>query len=214
MIEKKKFRFIPEYSVFPLILVVVWNQLVYSGAMFLTKNWTHYNFELGIDQKIPFVPWTVSIYLLCYLFWIVNYILCARQDKSSAYRFLFADILAKAVCLVFFLAIPTTNVRPVISGHTIWEEIMRLVYHIDSASNLFPSIHCLVSWFCFIGVRKQKQIPAWYRAASCVMAIAVFISTLTTKQHVIVDVIGGVVLAEICYYITGRMKIFNTLRAR
>lgn len=211
MVENRKFRLVPEYSIFPLILVVVWNQLVYSGAMFLTKGWPHYNFELSIDQKIPFVPWTVSIYLLCYLFWIVNYILCARQDKSAAYRFLFADILAKAICLVFFLAIPTTNVRPVISGHTIWEEIMRLVYHIDSASNLFPSIHCLVSWFCFIGVRKQKQIPAWYRAASCVMAIAVFISTLTTKQHVIVDVIGGVLLAEICYYITGRMRIFQRL---
>jgi membrane-associated phospholipid phosphatase len=33
------------------------------------------------------------------------------------------------------------------------------------------------------------------------MAIAVFLSTLTTKQHVIIDVIGGVVLAELSCFI-------------
>lgn len=33
------------------------------------------------------------------------------------------------------------------------------------------------------------------------MAVLVCVSTLTTKQHVIVDVAGGVLLAEFCYWI-------------
>jgi hypothetical protein len=39
------------------------------------------------------------------------------------------------------------------------------------------------------------------------MAVAVFISTLTTKQHVLVDVAGGVILAEGCYFIAGHTRI-------
>ena len=39
------------------------------------------------------------------------------------------------------------------------------------------------------------------------MAVAVCISTLTTYQHVIVDVIGGVLLAELAYHITANRKI-------
>lgn len=204
---KNKFQIVPGYSVIPLLLVVVWNQLVYSGAMFLTRDWYHYNVELPLDHAIPFVPWTLSIYLGCYVFWIVNYILCARQEKAEAYRFLCSDILAKAVCLVCFLVFPSTNVRPEIVGNSFWDQCMTMLYAIDKPSNLFPSIHCLVSWFCYIGIRKNEKIPLWYRNASCLMAIAVCISTLTTKQHVIVDVVGGVLLAEVCYWITGKSGI-------
>ena len=207
MKEKKQFCLVPEYAAFPLVFVVVWNQVIYSATMVITRSWMHYNWEFKIDQKIPFLPWTVSIYFACYIFWIVNYILSVRQDKESAYRFLGADILAKAVCLLCFLLFPTTNIRPEIVGNTIWDELMRFLYQVDSASNLFPSIHCLVSWFCFIGVRGKKNIPKWYQAASCLMAIMVFISTLTTKQHVVVDVIGGIILAECSYWVTGKAVI-------
>ncbi len=54
-----------------------------------------------------------------------------------------------------------------------------------------------------IAVRKQNKIPAWYKALSVVMAILVFVSTLTTKQHVIVDVVAGMLLAEFGYMISG-----------
>ena len=79
-----------------------------------------------------------------------------------------------------------------------------MLYQVDRASNLFPSIHCLVSWLCFVGVRGKKHIPKWYQVCSCVMAIAVFVSTLTTKQHVVIDVLGGVILAEVSYWLMGK----------
>ena len=75
---------------------------------------------------------------------------------------------------------------------------MLWVYSVDAADNLFPSIHCLVSWFCYIGIRGREDLPVWYRRFSCVMALLVCASTLTTKQHVLVDVAGGILLAELC----------------
>lgn len=190
-----------------LLTAFLWNQLVYSGARIIAHNWHHYDMTTPLDQLVPFVPWTITIYFGCYAFWGVNYWLCANQDENMRNRFFLADILAKSVCFVLFLAIPTTNIRPIISNNSLWGNLMRFLYKIDDADNLFPSIHCLVSWLCWIGVRKRKDIPTFYRWLSLVFAVAVCISTLTTRQHVIADVIGGVVLAEICYIITGFKRI-------
>lgn len=207
--KNKLSQLLPDYARLPLILVVIWNQSVYYGSRLLTTNRYHYNIELTIDKAIPFLPWTISIYFLCYLFWITNYIICARQEKRLAYRFLCADCLAKCVCLACFLIFPTTNIRPAVEGGGIWNELMRFLYQADAADNLFPSIHCLVSWFCYIGIRGKRNIPLWYRCFSCPAAFAVFFSTLATKQHVIVDVIGGVALAEVCYLIAGHTAILE-----
>jgi membrane-associated phospholipid phosphatase len=198
---KKFWNQVPHYTWLLLLFAVAWNQSVYYGANLIAGKWHHYNIELAIDHKIPFLPWTVSIYFACFLFWGINYFLCASQEKSKAYCFFFADFLAKTVCLIFFIFLPTTNVRPAVEGTGIWAELMRFLYQIDAPSNLFPSIHCLVSWMCCIGVRNRKDIPKGYQIFSCLMAIAVFLSTLTTKQHVIIDVIGGVVLAELSCFI-------------
>lgn len=202
-LKKQLIKILPLYGWIPLIVTLSWNMLVYGGAKIIAGGWHHYNIESAYDRMIPFVPWTVSIYFGCYFFWIANYILCVRQGKQEAYRFLSADFLAKCVCLVFFLLFPTTNTRPQIEGNGFWQQIMRFLYCVDSADNLFPSIHCLVSWLSYIGIRGRKNVPLWYRIFSCIMAIAVFISTLTTKQHVIVDVAAGWLLAEVCYWITG-----------
>ena len=76
-----------------------------------------------------------------------------------------------------------------------------------AADNLFPSIHCLNSWFCYIAVRGRREIPRWYQRFSFWAALAVFVSTLTTKQHVIADVIGGALLAEVTWQIAGRTHL-------
>ena len=125
-------------------------------------------------------------------------------------RFFAADLLSRLVCFAIFLVFPTTNTRPVIEPEGFWNRVMLMVYQVDAADNLFPSIHCLVSWFCYIGLRGRREVPKWYRGVSCLLAVLVCISTLTTKQHVIVDVIGGVLLAEVCYGIARKPLIWKS----
>lgn len=110
-----------------------------------------------------------------------------------------ADFLAKLVCLLCFLVYPTTNIRPDITGTSLWDELIRFLYRVDAADNLFPSIHCLTSYFCFIAVRNNKKIPRWYQVLSLFITISICLSTLTTKQHVLIDVAAGVLLAEISW---------------
>lgn len=192
---------IPTYAVFPLISCLLVNSLVYFGISRLADSWKHYDLTLPFDRAVPLVPEFVSIYVGCYLFWAANYILIARQGKENCIRFATADMLSRVICCVFFLLLPTTNIRPMLTGNDIWTKLLQYVYATDAPTNLFPSIHCLVSWFCYIGIRGKKTVPVGYRIFSCVFAVLVFVSTQVTKQHYIVDVFGAVIIAESTYYI-------------
>lgn len=200
-------EFLPAWAWFPLLFEFLLNNLVYAGAKIIAAPRHHYNIESQWDLAIPFLPWTVSIYFGCYLFWIANYVICVRLGREHAWRFLSADFAAKLICLICFLIFPTTNTRPEVSGTSVWDGLMRFLYQVDTADNLFPSIHCLTSWFCYIGIRGQEKIPRWYRIFSCLFALAVFVSTLTTKQHVLIDVAAGAVLAEGTYWLAGHTKL-------
>ena len=200
---------VPAYGLFPLVFSFVFNCLVYSGSRAIAGGWYHHNIESSLDLRLPFVPQFLIVYFGCYIFWAVNYILAARQEKEQVYRFFSADFISRCVCLIIFLVYPTTNTRPAIEGSGFWNLLAGWLYSIDAADNLFPSIHCLVSWFCFIGIISDIKIPKWYKVMSFLIAVAVFVSTLTTRQHVIVDVVGGVVLAQICYLIAQKTNIWR-----
>lgn len=112
--------------------------------------------------------------------------------------------------LFLFLVLPTTNVRPEL-GDGIWENLLQFVYQMDAPTRLFPSIHCLVSWLCYIGIRGQQKVSKGYRAFSCIFALLVCASTQFTKQHYIVDVFGGIIIAELTYYIAFHTKCYRVI---
>ena len=190
-----------------LALAFIWNLIAYTGARMIAHSWHHYDITTALDHMIPLVPWTVAIYFGCYLVWGVNYCLCSGQDQPARDRFFSADAIARVVCFLLYLLMPTTMQRPEITEPGFWNDVMRLLYWIDLPDNLFPSIHCLISWFCWIGVRNRKEVPAAYRWFSFAAALAVCVSTVTTRQHVLIDIAGGVLLAEISYYVAGFPKI-------
>ena len=146
---------IPKYAVLPLICSFTFNSLIYTGTQILCRDLKHYDFTTAFDRAVPLIPGFTSIYLICYLFWAVNYIMIGRIGKEHLYRFLVGDFLSRIICGIFFVMVPTTLARPEITETGIWDQMLNLVYTIDPSANLFPSIHCLVSWFCFVGIRGQ-----------------------------------------------------------
>lgn len=198
---------IPSYAAFPLFFALLWNQAVYYGARIATASFPHYDLTTYFDRLIPVVPFFTSIYFLAFPFWAAGYILSVRISRDQAMTLLCGDFLSKGVCLVFFLLFPTTNTRPEIAGRGIWETLLLWLYRTDSPDNLFPSIHCLVSWLCFAGIRRQPTIPLPCQAATLFMALLVFLSTLFTRQHVIADVLGAIVIGEACYRIASLPRV-------
>ena len=185
-----------------LSLMLVSNVGIFQSSHLLTKNCHHFSLALPVDSALPFIPWTISIYFGCFLFWFAIYRLIARLSREQADRFFCANLLGKSVCLFVFLLFPTAIRRPEVNGTTAWDTLMRFLYWIDPGDNIFPSLHCMIAWLCWVGIRGNRQVPLPWRIMTLIMAMLVCLSTLTTRQHVLMDVFGGILLSEFCYYLT------------
>ena len=212
-LKRKLDEFLPSYTRIPLILMVCVNSLVYFATRPVTKNLTHYNLSLAVDGAIPFIPAFVVIYLLSYIQWTVGYILIARDSRELCHRVISGEIIAKLICLTLFLLVPTTMVRAEISSDGFFDTIVGYVYKLDAPDNLFPSIHCLESWVCFRGSMQMKKTGSWYRYVTLLFSLLVFASTVLIKQHVAVDIVAGILVAEIGQQISKNITFIRNSRS-
>lgn len=203
MLEIIRKRKLPRYVIGCLLLLLAVNFTAYNGGRFLAGDRPGAYWGIWLDEQIPFIPWMIYIYILTFAFWAVNYTMSLYFNKKDAVRFVAAEITGKLVCMAFFVFLPTTMPRPTVGDTGFTNLVMRFVYLVDESGNLFPSIHCYASWFCVMGIWKNPYISKWYKAFSVIFAFAIFFSTMAVKQHVFVDVIGGVALAQACYLLSG-----------
>ena len=206
------FGVIPRYAALSLVVALAWNGVIYQGSILLRQGDAMWDMTTWLEEIIPFQPAWIIVYFGCFLFWGANYILISRRGKEEWFRFLWADLCAELVCGIFFILMPTTNIRPEVTGTDLASQLVVMLYQVDPPQNLFPSIHCMVSWFCFIGVRFDRRIPLWYRGFNCVFALAVCASTLFLKQHCLPDVFAGILLAEATHAIALRTEFYRPIQ--
>lgn len=197
---------IPKYAIKPLALALLVNSCVYMGIAQLRRFLTFSSLETPLDTALPFLAPFVLFYVLAFVQWGLNYLLIARDSKELCYRFAFGNIIAKLICLFFFVFLPTTLARPEVTGTDLCSRLVRLIYTFDPPVNLFPSIHCLESWCCIRASFLLKKSNRAYQTATLIMSLGVFASTLFIKQHVIADVFGGIVVFEAGFRLAGRIQ--------
>ena len=132
---------IPKYAIKPLALALLVNSCVYMGIAQLRRFLTFSSLETPLDTALPFLAPFVLFYVLAFVQWGLNYLLIARDSKELCYRFAFGNIIAKLICLFFFVFLPTTLARPEVTGTDLCNRLVRLIYTFDPPVNLFPSIH-------------------------------------------------------------------------
>ena len=210
MISKLK-KIIPSYCLLPLIVAVVFTNLAYFIPKFFYDPGDVYDLSLGIDKTIPFLPIFILFYVLAYLQWIVGFVMIARASGEELYKLTATDMLAKSICCIIFIALPTIIVRPEITEGGFLNGLTSLIYAADTpAINLFPSIHCLESWAVFRCAIKLK-LPIGYKIALGLFSLGVFASVLFVKQHFIIDIPAGILVFELAYFIVNRTKLDEKL---
>ena len=160
--------------------------------------------------------WTIA-YVGCFAVWVINFILICRENRDICYRFLASEAIAKVICGLFFVFLPTTNVRPELTGSDPFTWVLGVIYFLDRPVNLFPSIHCMDVWFAWRGLLPCEKVPRAYKYFSFVFAVLVFCSVLFTKQHVLVDIFGGVLVAEVGFLLAKVIpvaKLYEWMNAR
>lgn len=190
-------RLIPHYAYFPICLMILANLFTY----FITPIWTnklhHYTMTTNIDECIPFLPVFVIPYILAYFQWILGYIGISRTEEKYCKEIMYGEAAAKIIVCALFTLVPSTMSRAVFENTGLCTNLVAIIYKLDAPINLFPSIHCLESWICFRGSLNHKYFDKRYSVIMGIATSLVFCSTVFIKQHVVFDIIGAVIVAEV-----------------
>lgn len=206
-------RLWPRRTIFPLLSVIIANFLAFSVTKWILGGYAAYDLTTSWDRAIPFIPAFVLLYAGAFLQWVVGYTVIAHENESALYRAVGADIIAKAICAIVFLAFPMTMQRPEVTGSGFFDFAMRVVYFFDAPTDLLPSIHCVESYIvtrCAFGLEKP---PKWYKWVMCAFSLGVFASVLFVKQHVLLDIPAGILVAELGIRLVRPLRVDKGLRA-
>ena len=212
---------IPRYGwIIAVVLFLLDTTSYYFGTLFSrllgTISWQIAPKIPFIDDRIPFIAILVIPYLLSYPIWVLGSAIVSLTEKKNYVDYIISMSLAYFIGFLFFFLMPTymdrltegvlqRAERPGFLGYC-----LHLTYYNDGGRygfNLFPSFHCMISVFCYLGVRKRKEISKGTRIYTLVMAILICLSTVCIKQHYFIDVVGGVLVAIICFAVVKKSNI-------
>ncbi|MGI6239419.1 MAG: phosphatase PAP2 family protein [Christensenellales bacterium] len=189
-------RRIPNYARLPLLICLAAQFLAYYIPRTLPPRGVRIEMALWIDARIGVYPIWVIIYIGAYLFWVWGYVAILSNSRADMRRFFAADIVQKAVAALCFILLPTHLHRPALAEDSVFAALTNLIYRLDPPDNLFPSMHTSVSWLIARSIGSMRGVRPACKAVCYVCAALVMLSALFTGQHVVLDLIGGVALAE------------------
>lgn len=151
------------------------------------------------DESIPFLKIFVVPYLLWYPFIYGLLIYYCFKDRQRYYVSLSSIVAGKLICFVIYVCWQSTVPRPEVVGTDMFAELMRMVYSHDQPVNCLPSIHVLTTFILMIAVNSRKEDFKREHAFVTTFGWLIILSTMFTKQHAILDVLAGILLACIMY---------------
>ena len=202
---------IPKYVWITYLLLAILQFSTYYLTQVINRDRFLYDFTNHfIDDKVPFISSFVIFYIISYPFWIISPLIISKSSKRDYLNWVITAVILYVITFITYIIVPTTIIRPVVENNNIFDRLVNMIYSSDSPdrpTNLFPSMHCWLSILCYLGVSKQKNINRNYRISSLVLAILICLSTQFIKQHYIVDLISGVGLPIIVFYIVRRTNL-------
>lgn len=162
--------------------------------------------SLWIDSVIPLVPFFIVFYMLGY-FYPFAY---AIKEKSNN-RFNLAMVHYTGILSISFLIFKFFPIRMVKTFALDSDFFSRLTYSqqtLDTHFNNFPSLHVSLNVFTYL--ISRNFLPPLGKKIFLVLTILITMSTMLVKQHLFVDVIGGISLASVAYYSFKRINHVKT----
>lgn len=151
---------------------------------------------LSLDSIVPLQPTWALIYGALYLFLIVLPVFVVRHEEHLR-RTVLAYLMVWITAYVCFLLYPTAAPRParvIGDGFAVWG--LQFLYSADPPFNCFPSLHVAHS---FVSALTCHRVHRRVGVIAILCASLVGLSTLFTKQHYILDVVAGALLACVAY---------------
>ncbi len=162
-----------------------------------------------VDELVPLVPNTVWLYISEYFLFIVVYIFC--RSPLNLNRYFYSFFVVYFLSTIIFIVWPTTYPRHLFPLPTNINEITYYVFNMlrnaDTPANCCPSLHVssvYLASFVYLDEDKRK-FPFFFTWATVVA-----VSTLTTKQHYLFDIILGFLMAAVTYWFFSRCANYTS----
>lgn len=173
--------------------MAVLQSAVYFGIGHLHLNRSTELLRTRLDDAIPFWPWTGWCYLPFYA-GVFIIALVGFKRRALFNRAVLAVFVVMAIGALGHIFIGAEYPRPVL--HPPYADLsaafLAFVQRIDPPGNVFPSLH--VAHTTMLALLLIKDRPR-LGLVTLVMATMLALSTLTTKQHFLADVVSGYALA-------------------
>ena len=155
-----------------------------------------------IDRALPLLPGFVWIYVFCYIIPLLALFFIRDWHRFNLALISFA--FCTGIAFIGHLTIPIAFPRAPL-GHSFSEKMLRYIYVHDfqpGAQN-FPSLHVSFSWLIFLTFIRQGYNKL-VELSILIITLLVISSTVFIKQHLVIDLIGGTVLAFIVWFTVQR----------
>lgn len=185
----------------------------FAAAIYLVAN--HFHFtppqlleRSALDISIPFIPETIWIYLSEYALFVMVFVMASNLANLN--KFLYSFLCMQLVSCAIFWIYPTTYPRDLFPVPDDVGMATRYAFislrETDTPANCCPSLHVSsVFLSAFLYIDEQRK----YFLMFLVWGLAIAASTLTTKQHYAVDVVAGIAIAVVHYFVFHRWARYD-----
>ena len=208
----KNSKRIPLYAIFIGILYLISQHGFYLLGHFLATviGFTPFLPKVPLDDRIPMVSAFIIPYIWSYAYWAMGPMVVSKCEKQHFADYMAANVVSCVAGTLALAFIPTYMDRvaeglfKTAENPTVLDKLREFWYSLDGsemAYNLLPSFHCINSTLCYLGVARRREIPLWYRVYSFFITLLIYASTVYVKQHYVLDIVTGVALAAIAYFV-------------
>lgn len=157
----------------------------------------------AIDQYIPFVEIFVIPYLLWFAYIAVAGIYFFFKEKESFCKLMYVGMIGMTIFIIVSYLYPNgLELRPeTFARDNIFVELTKMIYSMDTPTNVLPSIHVFNSMAVYFAVKNSPRLKEnkAARVGSFLMTFSIILSTMFLKQHSVVDVLTALILSCLSY---------------
>lgn len=161
-----------------------------------------------LDSFIPFVKEFILAYYFWFIYMAAALIYLGLKSRGEYYRLLILLTLIMSVSYIIFMLYPNGQFdRPIVNGNDIFSVLVRFIYKSDKTNNVFPSIHAANAIGVFFSLYTSESLKGKkvFQSVSFTAMLFICASTVLVKQHSIIDLAGGAVIAFIIIFAVYRL---------
>ncbi|NUU96537.1 phosphatidic acid phosphatase [Marinitoga sp. 1135] len=202
------------HFLFLLYYIVIYHLYKYTETINAVPK---YVISSKIDYYIPFVKEMVVPYLFWYIYILMAIIYFGFKSKEDYYRLISFMFVGMTACYFIYMIYPNgQNLRPVIQSNDFFSNLIKNIYLNDTPTNTAPSIHVLDSLAVHFSIIKSNEFKdnKIMRSVSFVIMSLIIASTVMIKQHSIIDIIYGIALSFILYFVIYEIDIIGIIKSK